>query len=195
MSRIREGATYLDIGCCIGQDIRKLAHDGAPGGNLHGAELQGEFIRLGYDFFRDRDTLEATLMQADAFDLGDGSPLSGLVGKVDIIHMGQVVHLFGWERQRDLLENCVKLLRPASPGTMILGQAVGDVEGGMKPGAQIFVHNVESFNKMWAEISGRTGLEFECKATLDKGLGIAESRRGWDVATRRRLSFEVERVG
>lgn len=195
LSRIREGATYLDIGCCIGQDIRKLVHDGAPGGNLHGTELQGEFIRLGYDFFRDRDTLEATLMQADAFDLGEGSPLGGLVGKVDIIHMGQVVHLFGWERQRELLENCVKLLRPASSGTIILGQAVGDVEGGVKPGAQIFVHNVETFNKMWAEISERAGLKFECRATLDQGLGIAESRRGWDDATRRRLSFEVERVG
>ncbi|KAG8160515.1 hypothetical protein KVR01_010051 [Diaporthe batatas] len=194
LSRIGEGATYLDIGCCIGQDIRKLVHDGAPSENLHGAELQGEFIRLGYDFFRDRETLNATLVQADAFDLGEGSPLSGLVGKVDIIHMGQVVHLFGWDRQRDLLENCVKLLRPASSGAMILGQAVGDVEGGMKPGGHIFIHSVETFNKMWVEIAERTGLKFNCRAILDEGLGIAESRRGWDAASRKRLSFEVERV-
>lgn len=195
MSRIRDGATYLDIGCCIGQDIRKLVHDGAPGSNVHGAELQGEFIRLGYDFFRDRDTLEATLIQADVFELSEGSPLRGLVGQVDIVHMGMVLHLFSWERQRDLLESCVKLLRPATSGTIILGQALGDMEGKMRPGEQIFVHNVETFNEMWAEISKRTGLRFECKATLDQGLGIAESRRGWDNATRRRLSFEVERVG
>lgn len=194
LSRIREGATYLDIGCCIGQDIRKLVHDGAPGNKLHGAELQGHFIKLGYDFFRDKETLQAMLMQADAFDLGESSPLGGLVGKIDIIHMGQVVHLFGWDRQRDLLENCVKLLRPASSGAMILGQAVGDVEGGTKPGGQIFVHSVETFNKMWVEISERTGLKFNCRAILDEGLGIAESRRGWDAATRKRLSFEVERV-
>lgn len=186
--------TYLDVGCCIGQDIRKLVHDGVPGDNLYGAELQGEFIRLGYDFFRDKETLKATLMQADAFDLGDGSPLHGLVGRVDIIHMGQVLHLFSWERQRDLLENCVQLLRAATFGALILGQAVGDVEGGMWPGGQIFIHSVETFNKMWAEISQRTGLKFKCKAILDEGLGIAESRRGWDGATRKRLSFEVERV-
>ncbi|KAI7785300.1 methyltransferase domain-containing protein [Diaporthe eres] len=195
LERLRGGATYLDIGCCIGQDIRKLVHDGAPGGNLHGAELQGGFIGLGYDFFRDRDTLGATLVQADVFDLGDGSSLSGMVGKADILHLGMVLHLFGWDKQRELLENCVKLLRPASPGPLILGQAVGDVEGGVRPGGHIFCHNVETFNKMWSEISERSGLKFECRATLDEGLGIAESRRGWDGVTRRRLSFEVERVG
>lgn len=171
-------------------------HDGAPSGNLHGAELQRGFIDLGYDFFRDRDTLHATLVQADIFDLGgDSSPLTGLMGKVDIVHLGMVLHLFGWEKQRELLENCVKLLRAAPPGSMILGQAVGDLEGGVRPGKQMFAHNVETFNKMWAEISERTGLKFECRATLDEGLGIAEARRSWDGATRRRLSFEVERVG
>lgn len=171
-------------------------HDGAPGENLHGAELQQGFIELGYDFFRDRDTLRATLVQADVFELGGGGQLDGLVGKVDVVHLGMVLHLFGWERQRELLENCVKLLRPGSSGAMILGQAVGDLAGGMqtRPGGQIFVHNVETFNKMWAEISERTGLKFECRATLDEGLGIAESRRGWDGASRRRLSFEVERL-
>lgn len=169
-------------------------NDGAPSANLHGAELQEGFIKLGYDFFQDRDTLGATLVQADVFDLGEGSSLSSLVGKVDILHLGMVLHLFGWDKQRELLENCVKLLRPASPGALILGQAVGDMEGGMKPGSRIFVHNVETFTKMWSEISERTGLKFECRATLDKGLGIAESRRGWDGVTRRRLSFEVERV-
>lgn len=167
-------------------------HDGAPGANLHGAELQEGFIGLGYDFFRDRDTLGATLVQADVFDLGEGSNLNSMTGKADILHLGMVLHLFGWEKQRALLENCVKLLRPV-PGSLILGQAVGDVEGGVKPGGHIYTHNVETFNKMWSEITERTGLKFECRATLDKGLGIAESRRGWDGVTRRRLSFEVER--
>lgn len=135
-------------------------------------------------------------MQANVFEVGEGSsPLGRLVGKVDFIHLGMVLHLFGWDKQRELLENCVKLLKPSSTGEMILGQALGDVEGGVRPGAQIFVHNVETFNKMWAEISERTGLKFECRATLDQGLGIAEARRGWDHATRRRLSFEVEQVG
>lgn len=194
LAHLKAGATYLDIGCCIGQDIRKLVHDGAPSENLHGAELQQGFIELGYDFFRDRDTLKATLVQADVFELGDGSRLGGLVGKADIVHLGMVLHLFGWDKQRELLENCVKLLRPGSSGSMILGQAVGDLEGGVRPGGRIFAHNVETFNKMWAEISERTGLKFECKATLDEGLGIKESRRGWDGVTRRRLSFEVERI-
>ncbi|KAI3392979.1 hypothetical protein diail_4928 [Diaporthe ilicicola] len=194
LEQLKDGATYLDIGCCVGQDIRKLVHDGAPAGNLHGAELQEGFIGLGYELFRDRDTLKADLVQADAFDLGENSPLSRLVGKADFIHMGMVLHLFTWEKQRELLENCVKLLKQESSGSTILGQAVGDVKGGARPGRGTFVHNEETFKKMWAEISQRTGLKFECRASVDGGLGIAEARRRWDGASARRLSFEVEHV-
>lgn len=39
LQRLKAGAKYVDIGCCIGQDIRKLVADGAPGENLYGAEL------------------------------------------------------------------------------------------------------------------------------------------------------------
>lgn len=170
-------------------------HDGAPGGNLHGAELQEGFIRLGYDFFRDRDTLKATLMQADAFDLGGSSSLGKLVGTVDFIHIGMVLHLFNWEKQREFLENCVKLLKPESSGKLIIGQAVGDMEGMLRPSGKNFVHSDKTFKKMWGEISERTGMDFECRASIDEGLGIAEARRRWDGASTRRLSFEVERVG
>ncbi|KAK2607600.1 hypothetical protein N8I77_006263 [Diaporthe amygdali] len=192
---LKAGARYLDIGCCVGQDIRKLVHDGAPSGNLYGAELEEGFVELGYDLFRDKDTLQTTLMKADVFNLGGDSPLGKLVGTVDYIHIGMVLHLFNWEKQRELLENLVKLLKAEPPGSMILGQTLGDLKGQLRPGGKMFVHDEDTFKKMWAEISERTGLKFECRPFLDAGLGISEARRKWDCSTTRRLAFEVERVG
>lgn len=39
LERLKGGAKYVDIGCCLGQDIRRLVADGAPAENLYGAEL------------------------------------------------------------------------------------------------------------------------------------------------------------
>lgn len=114
---------------------------------------RGGFIRLGYDFFRGRDTLEVTLVQADAFDLGEGSSLLGrLVGKVDFIHLGMVLHLFGWEKQRELPENCVKLLRPSSLWDDDPWAGRGGCGREMRPGGRIFVSNAETFNNMDRDI-------------------------------------------
>lgn len=38
LERIKNGDQYLDIGCCVGQDIRKLVSDLAIGG--------GEMLKL-----------------------------------------------------------------------------------------------------------------------------------------------------
>ena len=38
LSLLHSGESFLDISCCLGQDIRKLIFDGAPAQNLVGAE-------------------------------------------------------------------------------------------------------------------------------------------------------------
>ncbi|KAK7733032.1 hypothetical protein SLS53_008361 [Cytospora paraplurivora] len=191
--RLQEGAKYLDIGCCLGQDIRKLVADGAPSENLYGAELLGDFIDLGYDLFRDKETLKTRFIQADILD--PNSPIQELKGSIDFIHLGMVLHVFGWEDQRKLLETSVQILKP-QPGTLIIGQAVGHTEGIYSTGRDSgsFRHNEESFRRLWGEISERTGIRFDVRAALDKGLGVAEGLRKWDVTEARRLEFEVERV-
>lgn len=197
LDRIKGGARYLDIGCCVGQDIRQLVADGAPSANLYGAELESRFIDLGYEFFRDRDTLKTHFMQADILKLDEpGSPLAPLVGTFEFIHLGMVLHIFGWEKQRMVLENCVRLLKPDA-GVLILGRAVGDLEGttgGDKWGGQAFRHSDATFRKMWKEIEERTGTKFDCRASMDGGIGVDEGNRLWDLKTSRRLVFEVERL-
>lgn len=189
--RLKQGAKYLDIGCCLGQDIRKLVMDGAPPENLYGAELHAPFIDLSYDLFRDRG-LAATFMEADALVLSEDSPLSKLKGVVDFVHLGMVLHVFGLEKQRTLLENCVSLLRPER-GSVILGTAVGAVEGTQAP-TGFYLQSDETFRALWAEISERTGVKFDCRASLDNGLAILEARDKSSFDGARRLRFEVERL-
>jgi hypothetical protein len=147
---------------------------------------------VGYDLFRDRATLRATFMQADALELGDESSLKQLVGTVDYIHLGMILHIFGWDKQRQLFENCIKILKPES-GSIVLGIAVGDVEGIQGPSGN-YMHSDETFKKLWEEISRTTGLRFDCRVSLDSELGIASAKQKFGVDRARRLVFEVERL-
>lgn len=203
VQRLKDGARYLEIGCCLGQDIRKLVADGVPSGQLYGIELEKEFIDLGYDFFKDRDSLEAHLFQADILDRSSSDGLDALSGTMEFVHLGMVLHIFEWDQQREILERCITLLK-AQPGVMILGQAVGNVEGGglstagpagaSSTGKVGFKHNVTTFQKLWKEIEERTGARWECRASIDGGLGVDSGARKWDTASARRLVFEVERL-
>lgn len=189
--RLKQGAKYLDIGCCLGQDIRKLVMDGAPPENLYGAELHAPFIDVSYELFRDHG-LAATFMEADALDISVGSPLSKLKGEVDFIHLGMVLHVFGQENQRAVLENCISLLKPER-GSMVLGTAVGHVEGFQAPAGH-FLQSDETFKSMLAEISESMGVKVDCRASLDDGLVILENKGKSGVDRARRLVFEVERL-
>jgi hypothetical protein len=37
LQRAKEGATVLDLGTCVGQELRVLVNDGAPSDNMYGA--------------------------------------------------------------------------------------------------------------------------------------------------------------
>ncbi|RYP89869.1 hypothetical protein DL770_004021 [Monosporascus sp. CRB-9-2] len=193
LDRLKQGAKYLEIGFCLGQDIRKLVADGAPSQNIYGVELEAPFIDLGYDLFRDKETLKAHFTQADALDLTNDSTLSKLAGTMDYVHFGMVIHVFDRNKQRLLLENCVQVLKPEA-GSLILGESVGDVEGIQTPAGN-FMHSDDTFREMWKEISERTGLEFDCRVTLDKGFEIPEAKQKWGYDRSRRLAFEVEMLG
>ncbi|KAJ5547924.1 hypothetical protein N7513_005158 [Penicillium frequentans] len=52
-------AIYIDIGCRFGQDLRQLVHDGIPSSQLIGLDIEQPLMDLGYELFRDRETLES----------------------------------------------------------------------------------------------------------------------------------------
>ncbi|KAK7957013.1 BcPKS16- polyketide synthase [Apiospora aurea] len=203
LERLKAGeARYLEIGFGLGQDIRKLVADGAPGQHVFGTELEAGFVDLSYELWRDRTTLQAQLTQSDALaDLngdGDGGMLSRLKGTVDYLYLGMVLHVFDRERQLALLENCVRLLKSAGPqeqqqqhGAMILGEAVGDIEGCTAPAGN-FMHSDATLRQLLAEVSERTGRRFDCRVTLDEGLAMPDAQNKWGQVRARRLVFEVE---
>ncbi|KAH8433161.1 uncharacterized protein LDX57_010795 [Aspergillus melleus] len=67
LSRLRENpsANFLDAGCCFGQEIRSLVDQGIPSNQLYRCDLEQPFIDRGYQLFRDRDRLEATIATGD----------------------------------------------------------------------------------------------------------------------------------
>ncbi|KAF7162847.1 hypothetical protein CNMCM5623_007969 [Aspergillus felis] len=65
LSRIRAGETFLDLACCFGQDIRKLAHAGAPAVNLIGVDTEPRFLDLSSQLFKDKHRLKAHFLTGD----------------------------------------------------------------------------------------------------------------------------------
>lgn len=197
LDRIKRGAKYIDIGCCVGQDIRQLVADGAPSENLYGAELEAPFIDLGYDLFLDRDIPKTHFVQADILKLDEAdSPLAPLMGTFEFVHLGMVLHVFDWDKQRTVLENCVKLLKPQA-GVLIVGRAVGDLKGtteGAVWSGQSFRHSDGTFKKLWGEVSEKMGVKFDCRALFEGVIGADQGTWSWDLKTSRRIRFEVERM-
>lgn len=196
LGRIKGGARFLDVGCCFAQDLRKLVHDGAPAANLFGLEKQAEFIPLASTFFRDADRLPASqFLHADLLDRAD-EKVRVIEGSVDIVQLGMVLHVWNREGQTEACKRVVELLR-AQPGSLIIGQSVGHVDGVSspgRPGKTIFKHNAETFAGMWEEVGRATGTKWEVDAHLDEGLGIAQQARQWDDPGTRRLFFKVQRL-
>lgn len=119
---MKDGATLLDLGCCFGQDIRKLVYDGAPSENITGSDLDAGFIDLGYDLFRDKNKLKSTFKTGDFF----APEKAGLEdGSFDFVHASSFFHLFNLDEQADAIARCLCLLK-RKPGSALFGRQVGE---------------------------------------------------------------------
>lgn len=187
--RLDSGQTLLDLGCCFGQDIRKLVADGAPAQNLIGCDLHQAFIDLGYDLFRDRDTLSSRFFEGDIlapqFDDDDDNnnnhtqnPFHSLLRKTDIIHASLFFHLFTLSSQQLISKRLLTLLRP-EPGSLILGRQTANVNPGVythgsrhssQPG--MWRHDVQSWTKMWEQAGEEVGVQVRVKASLEMTRGF-----------------------
>ncbi|POS76523.1 methyltransferase [Diaporthe helianthi] len=209
-SSLSSSPAFLDVGACLGQDVRKLIHDGAPPGSVAGAELSPTFIRLGYELFRDSpahvamvqaDILEPLVRVGEEVEEGSAASLVQFRGKLSVVQLGMILHLFTWEEQLIAFENAVALLRD-EPGVLIIGQATGNLDGVVTQTLSVgganrgtCKHNVESFKRLVKYVEARTGTQWDVKAELDEALSVNDGKRTWDDPKTRRLLFEMERVG
>ncbi|KAH7132344.1 hypothetical protein B0J11DRAFT_521451 [Dendryphion nanum] len=199
LERVKAGDKYLDLGCCVGQDIRTLVYDGAPSENTYGSDLEKEFMEVGYDLFLDKQTLKTDFITADVLD--PNSELKQLDGIIDIIHIASVLHLFDWDEQLEIAKRIIALLK-AKSGSLVVGRQTGNLTAGVMPpksdtDKRRFLHNADSFVKLWDQAGEETGTKWETEASLAN----EDVNSKWDAKVQamlppgmRHLSFSVRRI-
>lgn len=188
----------LDLGCCVAQDLRSLAHSGIPSTQLYGSDLISSYLTSSYSLFNDVSKFKGTLVPADVFsETLFENEFQGWEHKFTIVHAGLFLHLFNWEQQLFVCERIVKLLKEEK-GALFLGEMVGCQGGGLRGPAnknglreKKFLHDEGSFTKLWEEVAERTGTVGCWRAE-----GLLTLRYGeWDGDGKSRAFFEGEGIG
>ena len=191
---MKDGEQFLDLGCCFGQEIRKLIFDGAPSENLYGTDLRPDFYELGYELFRDRQTCKAMFFPSNVFE--PNAERDALNGTISIVYAGAFFHLFDRPEQLQVARRVVSLLAPR-PGTLILGRQVGNVtpgrfEHGTNSGGWMYRHNEQSWQQFWDEVGAETGTKWESWAELK--MTARFQKPGFNEGGARQMYFAVRRV-
>lgn len=188
LGRLRRGETLLDLGCCFGQDIRKLVHDGAPASSVYGSELEQGFVNLGFELFRDRDRLWTNISAGDFF----ANDVAGLAEKrFDMVHAASFFHLFSWDDQVEAMSRAVGLLKPKA-GSMVFGRqtAVSQAKEVKHPAnkrfGNMFRHDMSSMRRMVQEVGERTNTHLEVSVVQQKDWKELDDEYGWH-----RISFRI----
>ncbi|KAF8638313.1 hypothetical protein AX17_002333 [Amanita inopinata Kibby_2008] len=175
LSRQRQDAILLDIGCCFGNDLRKIVVDGWPVENVLGSDLRSAFWDCGHALFKSTpETFPAAFVPGDAFDpsmiasrepfyqepqtprpdLKSLTSLTPLQGHVSAIHASSFFHLFDEEKQLYLARQLATLLSSA-PGSVIFGGHGGKPAKGARSeviagaSSAMFCHSPESWRELW----------------------------------------------
>ncbi|KAJ7895300.1 hypothetical protein B0H13DRAFT_2524049 [Mycena leptocephala] len=190
VGREREGAILLDLGCCCGTDIRKVARDGFPTQNLIASDILPDFWNIGHELFKSTpESIPVVFLAGDALDANflepvapvpassevtDSPPpltsltcLTPLCGHVSVIHISFVFHLFPEDEQLRLAQALGGLLSPL-PGSVILGCHVAQRWKGLGPrlrvssvGHRMFCHSPESWREMWEAVFPKGTIKVE----------------------------------
>ena len=182
LERVRSGEKFLDCACCFGQVLRQLAFDGAPTENLYGCDLRPEFMDLGYDLFKDRETFKGTFVAGNMLDPEDAA-LKALDGKLNIVHAASFFHLFGWEDQVDIGARMVRFFKPGAKRQTVVGRQIGD-RSPLDPmvhhqrGLGRYHHNEESLQKLWDEIGERTNTKWKVEMAVLEDSPVDDERAG-----------------
>lgn len=195
LGRIKKGEQLLDLGCCLGQDLRKLAYDGAPSENMYASDIDKSFWTFGYDLFLDRATLKSIFLEADIFD--PESQLKQLDGKIDIVNATSFFHLFDYDGQVKAAKRVVQLLKPNS-GSTIIGRQGGQLEAGniahVTKDKSVYWHNPESWAKMWEQVGRETGTEWKAESLFDSEDLSTRMKTNIIPASTRLMRFTIRRV-
>lgn len=213
LSRLRSSSSntqFLDLGTCLGQDLRKLLFDGAPLQSLYGLDIFPEYERMGHELFRDADTFQNRFIAADILGETVDSKLAKTDGTWDVISINMFLHIFDWDTQVRTCRRILKLLSK-KPGSMVIGVQTGSIEAGehvLKPPyveegerKTVYRQSMETFTEMWKIVERDEGVELKVNVVYDektdrdrraKEEETGEKKRFFSGPEERRLYFTVE---
>lgn len=200
---------FLDLGTCLGQDLRKLVADGAPLQALWGSDYFAEYEAVGHELFRDADKFQNRFIAADLLDESRDSGLVQTAGTWDVISIVMFLHAYDWDTQIRLCKRILKILSRGK-GSMIIGAQTGSTQAGdvmLRPpfvaeGEErtIYRQSVETFTKMWEQVGQDEGLDLKVEVMYDEQAdrdrrAKEEQEEGknkyFSGSTQRRLFFTV----
>ncbi|TBU29947.1 hypothetical protein BD311DRAFT_719492 [Dichomitus squalens] len=200
LGKRREGAIFLDMGCCcisVGNDIRKAVLDGWPIEGAIAADLSEELWNAGHELFRSTpETFPVPFFRGDILDpaflasapvlptcrtppatntlsLPEMNTLTQLQGRIAAVHASSFFHLFKFDAQEQVARRLAGLLSPI-PGSMLFGTHGGlAVKGRWCPdeGTKMDCHSPESWEELWVGIFSEVDAEIDVKATMREHIG------------------------
>lgn len=169
-------ALLIDLGTCLGQDLRKLVHDGAAPTQLLGVDIFPAFEAVGHDLFRDKETFAGRFAAADIFS--ESGALAETRGTWEVVSSCMFLHSFDWAGQLAACKAMVQLATQKS-GSWIVGGLTASIdarEQELKPPfvpegvkRSVYLQSRESFSRLWDEVRSATGVDFTLWAEYDDG--------------------------
>ncbi|EIN14024.1 hypothetical protein PUNSTDRAFT_59635 [Punctularia strigosozonata HHB-11173 SS5] len=209
--RQRPDAILLDMGACLGSDLRKVVFDGWPMQNVVATDVRPAFWMVGHELFNSTpdtwpvprivgDVLNQNFLSpAPPFYSPPGTPrpdlrtlhnLNMLRGHVSVIHASNFFHLFDEPRQKMIGQGLAALLTPG-PGGIIYGSQGGRFEKGFRmevenaAGTYMFCHDPETWVKLWdGEIFPKGTVEVKAELVYPEkpdSLGFKFAKLIWSV--------------
>ncbi|KAI0806960.1 hypothetical protein C8Q74DRAFT_1225223 [Fomes fomentarius] len=173
LGRSRDNPILLEIGACLGVDLRKTVLDGYPRDSVIATDIVPEFWDFSHQLFNTTPkTYPVPFISGDIFDpafleatppvyappstpkptrLSDVKTLTELRGLVSAISVCAVFHVFSKEEEQLQFARAIASLLSPEPGSIIVGLQCGLREAGMRKGFTFdsFCHSPESWTKLW----------------------------------------------
>lgn len=176
--------------------MRQLVADGVPSEQLIGLDIEGPLIELGYELFKDRDTLKSQFLIADIFAVAtqDRAWIELEEKKADVIHCSAFFHLFPLPQQIVAARIVARLVRPNG---IIVGRQSGSIKPSEYPaiaeGSTSFRHDINTFQSMWNEVGRATDTQWKVSGSLDS-VGMVGKKNAVEDENSRRLLFTITRT-
>jgi predicted TPR repeat methyltransferase len=138
----------LDIGCCMGVDLRQMILDGADYNNVLGVDIQQNFLNIGMDeMFFDRNIMQNRFTVANILETQQTNAILNnfVQNGVDIIYVGSVYHLLDEKQCEVLSRNICCYLKP---GGIVLGRTNGQLDNNSPVQKHRFLHSQQSLHKL-----------------------------------------------